>query len=205
MNVGKPFEAGGNKTSLGDRLFAFTTLEQVKPWRQDTPKGGFNKIAVENSITKSKSPGMSSLDAGSERLLELMEAESLATLEDILAKKISHLYINILQLLVYQVVNEGLVHEPKFRSNGLVDGVTYNFENTFPTVITTEHDVVKHALECILKKIKDEADDRYGIVVSEIIRSKAKLQTTTITNCVLTSASVIVEKGESSSRKRQKK
>ncbi|KAK8602814.1 hypothetical protein V6N13_085016 [Hibiscus sabdariffa] len=92
MNVGKSSAAGGNKTSLGDRLFALMTLksEQAKSWRQDTLKGGLNKVAVENSTAKSKSPGMSSLDAGSERrLLELMkEAESsavqmaLAKLED---------------------------------------------------------------------------------------------------------------------------
>ncbi|KAK8670340.1 hypothetical protein V6N13_105095 [Hibiscus sabdariffa] len=189
MNVGKPFEAGGNKTSLGDRLFAFTTLEQVKPWRQDTPKGGFNKIAVENSITKSKSPGMSSLDAGSERLLELMEAESLATLEDILAKKISHLYINILQDTTFCkcILNEFLV---KINQVPLPNYTTVKLEG-FPPIFVSN--------------LVFNADDRYGIVVSEIIRSKAKLQTTTITNCVLTSASVIVEKGESSSRKRQKK
>ncbi|KAL4309279.1 hypothetical protein GQ457_01G006680 [Hibiscus cannabinus] len=91
MNVGKSSAAGGNKTSLGDRLFALMTLEseQAKSWRQDTLKGGPNKVAVENSTAKSKSPGMSSLDAGSERrLLELMkEAESSVTLEDIIAKK----------------------------------------------------------------------------------------------------------------------
>ncbi|KAK8527158.1 hypothetical protein V6N12_054382 [Hibiscus sabdariffa] len=91
MNVGKSSAAGGNKTSLGDRLFALMTLksEQAKSWRQDTLKGGLNKVAVENSTAKSKSPGMSSLDADSERrLLELMkEAESSVTLEDIIAKK----------------------------------------------------------------------------------------------------------------------
>ncbi|GMJ05057.1 ENHANCED DOWNY MILDEW 2 [Hibiscus trionum] len=84
MDVGKSSAAGGNKTSLGDRLFALMTQEseRVKPWRQDTPKGGLN-------TAKSKSPGMPSLDADSERrLLELMkEAESSVTFEDIIAKQ----------------------------------------------------------------------------------------------------------------------
>ncbi|KAK8498444.1 hypothetical protein V6N13_100046 [Hibiscus sabdariffa] len=178
-------------------------------------------------------------------------------------------------LPIYQTINEGLGHAPKFRSTVLVDGVTYISESTFPNVKAAEQDVAKHALECILKKIKDEGcplvhvdtifcksilnefvvkiklelptyttvqleglppifvstlafngetykgeigrskkeaeqlaaraviqsllvDDRYGTIVSEIIRSKAKLhnawnknvETTTITNCVPTSASL---------------
>ncbi|KAK8631169.1 hypothetical protein V6N13_079930 [Hibiscus sabdariffa] len=178
-------------------------------------------------------------------------------------------------LPIYQTFNEGLGHAPKFRSTVLVDGVTYISESTFSNIKAAEQDVAKHALECILKKIKDEgcplihvdtifcksilnefvvkiklelptyttvqleglppifvstlvfngetykgetgrskkeaeqlaaraviqsllADDRYGITVSEIIRSKAKLhnawnknvETTTITDCVPTSASL---------------
>ncbi|GMJ05058.1 ENHANCED DOWNY MILDEW 2 [Hibiscus trionum] len=88
MDVGSA--AGGNKTSLGDRLFTFMTeSDHVTPGRQYTLKGGLNKAAVDNSTAKSKSLGMPSLDADSEkRLLQLMkEAESSITLEDIIAKQ----------------------------------------------------------------------------------------------------------------------
>ncbi|KAK8527159.1 hypothetical protein V6N13_085013 [Hibiscus sabdariffa] len=89
MDVGSA--AGGNKTSLGDRLFTFMTQdsEQVTPGRQYTLKGGLNKAAVDNCTAKSKSSEMPSLDADAEkRLLDLMkEAESSVTLEDIIAKQ----------------------------------------------------------------------------------------------------------------------
>ncbi|KAK8636780.1 hypothetical protein V6N13_124518 [Hibiscus sabdariffa] len=150
-----------------------------------------------------------------------------------------------MQLPVYQTINEGLGHAPKFKSTMLVDDVTYTSESSFSNVKAAGHDVAKHVLECISKKIKDEgclllhvdclpflftlvfndetykgetgrnkneaeqlaaraviqpllANDRYEIVVSEIIRSKAKLhnawnkevETTTITNRLPTSASL---------------
>ncbi|XP_017980593.1 PREDICTED: protein ENHANCED DOWNY MILDEW 2 isoform X2 [Theobroma cacao] len=88
MKVGKSSATDQNRTSLGDKLFAFMTQsEQVKPGRQDMLKGG-NKTAVVKSTAKKMSSGMPSLDADSERrLFALMkEVESSITLEDIIAK-----------------------------------------------------------------------------------------------------------------------
>ncbi|KAK8557661.1 hypothetical protein V6N13_008033 [Hibiscus sabdariffa] len=61
-----------------------------------------------------------------------------------------------MQLPVYQTLNEGPMHAPKFRSTVLVDGVKYTSETTFSNRKAAEQDVAKHALECISKKIKDE-------------------------------------------------
>ncbi|KAJ4706936.1 Double-stranded RNA-binding protein [Melia azedarach] len=59
-------------------------------------------------------------------------------------------------LPVYNTVNEGYQHAPKFRSTVLVDGATYTSPNTFPNRRAAEQDVAKLALECISKKIKEE-------------------------------------------------
>lgn len=70
MDAGKSSAVDGNKTSLGGRLFAFMNQEseqQIKPGRQDNLKGGLSKAAVVNSTATSKSSGMPSLDADSER------------------------------------------------------------------------------------------------------------------------------------------
>ncbi|RVX07560.1 Double-stranded RNA-binding protein 1 [Vitis vinifera] len=59
-------------------------------------------------------------------------------------------------LPIYQTVNEGFQHAPKFRSTVLVDGATYTSPNTFSHRKAAEQDVARLALEFISKKIKDE-------------------------------------------------
>ncbi|KAF8378626.1 hypothetical protein HHK36_029975 [Tetracentron sinense] len=59
-------------------------------------------------------------------------------------------------LPIYQTINEGFPHAPKFRSTVLVDGAAYKSINTFSQRKAAEQDVAKRALECISKKIKDE-------------------------------------------------
>ncbi|XWS27788.1 hypothetical protein CRYUN_Cryun25bG0010300 [Craigia yunnanensis] len=90
MEVSKSSAAGGNKTFLGDRLYAFMTQESapVKPGRQDTLEGGHDKTSRVKSTAKKLSSRVPSLDADSERrLLALMkQTESSVTLEGIIAK-----------------------------------------------------------------------------------------------------------------------
>ncbi|OMO95671.1 Double-stranded RNA-binding protein [Corchorus olitorius] len=57
---------------------------------------------------------------------------------------------------VYQTVNEGPPHVPRFRSTVVVDGISYTSVNTFSHRKAAEQDVAKLALESIAKKIKDE-------------------------------------------------
>ncbi|TXG69959.1 hypothetical protein EZV62_004894 [Acer yangbiense] len=59
-------------------------------------------------------------------------------------------------LPIYQTVNEGYQHAPRFRATVLVDGETYTSSNTYSHRKAAEQDVAKLALECISKKIKDE-------------------------------------------------
>ena len=56
MEIGKSSAAGGNKTSLGDRLFAFMTQESepVKPGRQDTLEGGHDNTSRVKSTAKKR-------------------------------------------------------------------------------------------------------------------------------------------------------
>lgn len=61
-----------------------------------------------------------------------------------------------ISLPVYQTVNLGFQHAPKFRSSVLVDGMVYTSPNTFSHRKAAEQDVAKVALECISKKIRDE-------------------------------------------------
>ncbi|XP_068644014.1 double-stranded RNA-binding protein 4-like isoform X1 [Aristolochia californica] len=61
-----------------------------------------------------------------------------------------------LPLPVYQTVNEGLPHDPKFRSTVIVDGATYKSSQRFRNRKAAEQDVAKLALDSIMKKIKDE-------------------------------------------------
>ncbi|XP_002532469.3 double-stranded RNA-binding protein 4 isoform X1 [Ricinus communis] len=64
-----------------------------------------------------------------------------------------------LQLPIYQTVNEGYPHDPKFRSTVLVDGEEYTSHNTFSHRKEAEQDVAKLALTSITEKIKDEIKD----------------------------------------------
>ncbi|KAL5759426.1 hypothetical protein ACOSP7_017949 [Xanthoceras sorbifolium] len=59
-------------------------------------------------------------------------------------------------LPLYQTINEGFQHAPEFRSTVMVDGETYTSSNTCSHRKAAEQDVAKLALECILKKIKNE-------------------------------------------------
>ncbi|KAF8390012.1 hypothetical protein HHK36_024533 [Tetracentron sinense] len=59
-------------------------------------------------------------------------------------------------LPIYQTINEGFQHAPKFRSTVLVDGAAYKSINTYSQRKAAEQDAAKRALELISKKIKDE-------------------------------------------------
>eukprot|EP00262_Sarcandra_glabra_P015273 TRINITY_DN466_c0_g4_i1.p1 TRINITY_DN466_c0_g4~~TRINITY_DN466_c0_g4_i1.p1 ORF type:complete len:327 (+),score=56.40 TRINITY_DN466_c0_g4_i1:66-1046(+) len=59
-------------------------------------------------------------------------------------------------LPVYQTINEGSQHAPKFRSTVKIDGASYRSSQTFLHRKEAEQDVAKHALECISRRIKDE-------------------------------------------------
>ncbi|CAK9185589.1 unnamed protein product [Ilex paraguariensis] len=61
-----------------------------------------------------------------------------------------------LPLPVYQTVNEGFSHAPKFRSTVLVAGTKYTSRLTFSHRKEAKKDVAKHALKCISKMTKDE-------------------------------------------------
>ncbi|KAI3867585.1 hypothetical protein MKX03_010104 [Papaver bracteatum] len=58
---------------------------------------------------------------------------------------------------VYESVNEGLQHLPKFRCTVHVDGVAYRSVNTFRNRKDAEQDASKLALESMPRKIKDES------------------------------------------------
>lgn len=57
---------------------------------------------------------------------------------------------------VYQTVNVGTPHAPRFRSTVLVDRDTYMSPNTFQQRKAAEHDAARVALESIQTKIKRE-------------------------------------------------
>uniref|UniRef100_A0A5B7AKU4 Putative double-stranded RNA-binding protein 4 isoform X3 n=2 Tax=Davidia involucrata TaxID=16924 RepID=A0A5B7AKU4_DAVIN len=59
-------------------------------------------------------------------------------------------------LPIYQTINEGAQHAPKFRSTVLVDGSYYTSLNTFSHRKAAEQDVAKVALDGISQKRKDE-------------------------------------------------
>uniref|UniRef100_A0A1D1ZA59 Double-stranded RNA-binding protein 4 n=1 Tax=Anthurium amnicola TaxID=1678845 RepID=A0A1D1ZA59_9ARAE len=61
-----------------------------------------------------------------------------------------------LQLPVYQTVNEGSSHAPRFRSTVIVDGETFRSLQTFSNRKEAEQNVAKVALEGISLKIKRE-------------------------------------------------
>ncbi|XP_049394147.1 double-stranded RNA-binding protein 4-like [Solanum stenotomum] len=60
---------------------------------------------------------------------------------------------NVKQLPIYQTVNEGFPHAPKFRAKVLVDGSEYQSKLTYPTKKEAEQAVAKIAYECIHNKI----------------------------------------------------
>uniref|UniRef100_M1A463 Double-stranded RNA binding protein n=1 Tax=Solanum tuberosum TaxID=4113 RepID=M1A463_SOLTU len=60
---------------------------------------------------------------------------------------------NVKQLPIYQTVNEGFPHAPKFRAKVLVDGSEYQSKSTYPTKKEAEQAVAKIAYECIHNKI----------------------------------------------------
>uniref|UniRef100_A0A3Q7GJ67 DRBM domain-containing protein n=1 Tax=Solanum lycopersicum TaxID=4081 RepID=A0A3Q7GJ67_SOLLC len=56
---------------------------------------------------------------------------------------------NVKQLPIYQTVNEGFPHAPKFRAKVLVNGSEYESKSTYPTKKEAEQAVAKIAYECI--------------------------------------------------------
>uniref|UniRef100_M1D9Y8 Double-stranded RNA binding protein n=1 Tax=Solanum tuberosum TaxID=4113 RepID=M1D9Y8_SOLTU len=60
---------------------------------------------------------------------------------------------NVKQLSIYETVNEGFPHAPKFRAKVLVDGYEYESKSTYPTKKEAEQAVAKIAYECIHNKI----------------------------------------------------
>ncbi|KAG5618917.1 hypothetical protein H5410_018741, partial [Solanum commersonii] len=60
---------------------------------------------------------------------------------------------NVKQLPIYQTVNVGFPHAPKFRAKVLVDGSEYESKSTYPTKKEAEQAVAKIAYECIHNKI----------------------------------------------------
>ncbi|KAI9160167.1 hypothetical protein LWI28_005696 [Acer negundo] len=75
-------------------------------------------------------------------------------------------------LPIYQTVNEGYQHAPRFRATVLVDGETYTSSNTYSHRKAAEQDVAKLALECISKKIKDEGSP---LIIEDAIYCKSIL------------------------------
>ncbi|KAG5618896.1 hypothetical protein H5410_018720 [Solanum commersonii] len=61
---------------------------------------------------------------------------------------------NVKQLPVYQTVNDGFPHAPKFRAKVLVDGSEYESKSTYPTKKEAEQAVAKIAYECIHNEIE---------------------------------------------------
>ncbi|XP_054797954.1 double-stranded RNA-binding protein 2-like [Prosopis cineraria] len=59
-------------------------------------------------------------------------------------------------LPIYQTINEGVVHAPKFRSTVWVDGKHYTSENVFSARKAAEQDAAKLAYEHIVTNMKDE-------------------------------------------------
>ncbi|XP_017442997.1 double-stranded RNA-binding protein 1 isoform X1 [Vigna angularis] len=57
---------------------------------------------------------------------------------------------------VYQTINEGLQHIPKFRSTVRVAGIDYTSKSTFSQKKAAEQDVARLALEAILEKTREE-------------------------------------------------
>ncbi|XP_027770939.1 double-stranded RNA-binding protein 4-like [Solanum pennellii] len=56
---------------------------------------------------------------------------------------------NVKPLPIYQTVNEGFPHAPKFRAKVLVNGSEYESKSTYPTKKEAEQAVAKIAYECI--------------------------------------------------------
>ncbi|CAJ1970834.1 unnamed protein product [Sphenostylis stenocarpa] len=65
---------------------------------------------------------------------------------------------------VYQTVNEGQAHIPKFRSTVWVAGTSYTSQSTFPQKKAAEQEVARLALETILQRTRNEGPS----LVSEI-------------------------------------
>ncbi|CAL5445258.1 unnamed protein product [Camellia sinensis] len=63
-----------------------------------------------------------------------------------------HTQKSALQLPVYQTINEGFPHAPKFRSTVLVNGEKYTSVHTFSQRKEAEQEVAKYALERVMKR-----------------------------------------------------
>ncbi|KAI4307634.1 hypothetical protein L6164_030802 [Bauhinia variegata] len=59
-------------------------------------------------------------------------------------------------LPVYQTINEGSQHAPRFRSTVVVDGISITTENTFSQRKAAEQDAARLAMESITNKIRNE-------------------------------------------------
>jgi len=65
---------------------------------------------------------------------------------------------------IYQTVNEGQPHIPKFRSTVWVAGISYTSESTFSQKKAAEQEAARLALETILQKTREEGPS----LVSEV-------------------------------------
>ncbi|CAN4086656.1 unnamed protein product [Withania somnifera] len=79
---------------------------------------------------------------------------------------------NIKQLPIYQTVNEGFPHAPKFRTRVLVDGSEYESKSTHPTKKQAEQAAAKIAYECIHNK-RDAKD--FSLIYKEPMLCKSIL------------------------------
>ncbi|RZC51967.1 hypothetical protein C5167_020393 [Papaver somniferum] len=99
---------------------------------------------------------------------------------------------------VYESVNEGLQHLPKFRCTVHVDGVAYRSVNTFRNRKDAEQDASKLALESMPKKIKDESsaivyeDKVYCKCILNEFAAKVNLPTPTYTTTQLEPSSTFI-------------
>lgn len=63
---------------------------------------------------------------------------------------------SLIPLPIYQTINEGKQHAPKFRSFVMIDGVGFVSSSTFSNRKEAEQDAARIALEGILQKTKQE-------------------------------------------------
>ncbi|XP_057500282.1 double-stranded RNA-binding protein 4-like [Actinidia eriantha] len=75
-------------------------------------------------------------------------------------------------LPIYQTVNEGVQHAPRFRSTVFVDGAYFTSPNTFTNRKAAEQDVATVALDGINQKIREEG---YPLICQDTIFCKSIL------------------------------
>ncbi|WVY89531.1 hypothetical protein V8G54_035045 [Vigna mungo] len=74
---------------------------------------------------------------------------------------------------VYQTINEGVLHTPKFRSTVHVAGMSYTSKSTFPQKKAAEQDVARLALEAILEKTRKDGPSLISPLCKSIMNEYA--------------------------------